>query len=246
MTLPAGSPVSLGLTLPTGARIKLSPSAAAALLYTPGAASASLVTGLLSTPKVQSITASGAITDSAVSDTGAAAFAYVQGSSVTVGVMALNGRSVPVASVGASGGLAFLPGSDSLLIGDAAANTLTLVQSSSSSPSAQTISAAGLLHSPVAVGVSNSGRWALVANSASQTLVRIDLSSFAAVSLTCNCKPTLSEALADDGAFRVTSLTAGPNWIVDATPATPRLLFIPALPGSTSNKTAVVASVARP
>ena len=52
MTLPSGSPASLGLTLPVGARIRLSPAATSALLYTPGASSASLVTGLPLTPSV--------------------------------------------------------------------------------------------------------------------------------------------------------------------------------------------------
>jgi hypothetical protein len=245
MTLPSGSPVSLvGLTLPAGAQLRLSPAASAALLYTPGASSASLVTGLPSTPKLQTISVGGPIVDSAVSDTGTASFEYSQSSSVTLAVVPLGGRSVSVATVGSGGGLNFLPGRDDLLYADAAANTLTLLRSATSAPSATLIQTSGLLKTPAAVGVSGSGRWALVANSASQSLVRVDLNSLAAVSVACTCTPTLAATLADDGAFRVTDAATGPNWLVDASSPTPRTLFIPALPASA--KSSLIASMVVP
>jgi hypothetical protein len=240
VTLPSGSPVSLGLALPAGASIRLSPAATAALVYTPGAASASLITGLPSTPSVHSIAAPGAIADSAVSDTGSVGFAYAQGSSFAIGVAALDGRSTPIASVKSIGGINFLPGHDDLLFADSAANSLTLVRSSTSAPASAVIPAGQLLNSPSAVGISGSGRWALVSNSGSQTLVRVDLTTLTATSVACSCKPTLASTLADDGAFRVTDAPTGPNWIVDAAPATPRTLFIPALPAPV--KTSLVAS----
>jgi hypothetical protein len=81
------------------------------------------------------------------------------------------------------------------------------------------------------------------AASGSQNLVRIDLTTLTSSSVACSCKPTLASTLADDGAFRVTDAVTGPNWIVDAAPATPRVLFIPALPASA--KTSLVASVAQ-
>jgi len=245
MPLPSGSPASLNLTLPTGASIRLSPGAAAALLYTPGASSASLVTGLLSTPAIHSITAPGPIVDSAVSDTGTLSFEYAQASSFAVSVMPLGGLSSPIASVKSTGGLNFLPNRDDLLLADAAANSLTLIRSTTSAPSTSVIQTAQLLQTPSAVGVSGSGRWAIVVNSAAatgtQNLVRVDLTSLTSTSVSCACKPTLASNLADDGAFRVTDAVTGPNWIVDAAPATPRLLFIPALPAPA--KTSLVASV---
>jgi hypothetical protein len=244
LTLPSGSPVSLGLTLPAGAQLRLSPSASSALLYTPGANSASLVTGLPGAPKLQTISLAGPIVDSAVSDTGAASFEYSQSSSLTLAVVPLGGRSVSVAAVGSGGGLNFLPGRDDLLYADAAANTLTLIRSTTSAPTATLIQTSGILKTPAAVGVSGSGRWALVANSASHSLVRVDLNSLAAVSVTCSCTPTLAAALADDGAFRVTDATTGPNWLVDASQSTPRTLFIPAIPAPA--KTSLIASTVVP
>jgi hypothetical protein len=245
MTLPSGSPASLNLSLPAGARIRLSPGGAAALLYTPGASSASLVTGLLGTPAVHAITAPGTIADSAVSDTGAVSFEYKQGGSFAVSVIAPGGLSAPIASVKSTGGLNFLPGRDDLLIADAAANSLTLLRSATNAPSASPIQTAQLLQTPSAVGVSGSGRWAIVVNSGTSSggpnLVRVDLTTLTSTSVVCSCKPTLASTLADDGAFRVTDAVTGPNWIVDAAPATPRVLFIPALPASA--KTSLVASV---
>ena len=243
LPLPSGSAASLGLALPVGAQLRLSPSAVSALIYTPGAASASLVTGLPGSPKLQNVSAAGPIIDSAVSDSGAVGFEYGQGS-LTVAVVPLGGRSVSVASVQSGGGLSFLPGHDDLLLADAAANSLTIVRSATSAPLATLIQTSGLLKTPNAVGVSGSGRWALVSNSASQSLVRVDLNTLASVGVTCTCTPTLAATLADDGAFRVTDAVTGPNWIVDAAASTPRTLFIPALPSSA--KTSLVASAVVP
>jgi hypothetical protein len=248
MTLPSGSPVGLGITLPVGSSVRLSPSGKAALLYTPGASSASLVTGLSSTPQVRTVAAPGPIAESAVSDTGAISFEYPQGSSLAVGVMALDGSTAAIATVKSSGGLNFLPGHDDLLFGDGTASSLTLVRSATSAPSAVAIPTQ-LVKNPAALGVSGSGRWALVVNGArsagaGQALVRVDLTTLAATQVTCACSATIAATLADDGAFRVTDAATGPNWIVDAARATPRTLFIPALPSSapSSAKATLVAS----
>lgn len=244
MNLPSGAPVSLSLTLPVGATIRLSPSAQTALAYTPGATSASLITGLPSTPSVRSISAAAPISDSAISDTGTVVFESSQGSSTTVSVTPLSGHASTLSSIGSSGGLAFLPGRDDLLLADAGTNTLILYRDASNAPSTQVVPTTGLLNSPSSLGVSNSGRWAIIANRGSQTLVRVDLVALTATSVSCSCTPTMTAALADDGAFRVTDLADAPNWLIDATAATPRVLFIPSLP--TATKTTTIASVVHP
>lgn len=244
MMLPSGSVVSLNVTLPVGASIRLSPAATSALMYSPGATFATLVTGLLTTPAIHSIQAPGAISDSAVSDAGSVGFEYLQGSSTAIGVAPLDGRTAPIASVRAIGGLSFLPGVDDLLFADGSANTLTLMRSSSTAPSRFAIQTAQLLNGPSTVAVSGSGRWALVANRGNQNLVRVDLATLTGIAVACSCQPTTAATLADDGAFRVTDTQSGPNWMVDASIATPRLLFIPALPAT--QKTSLVASAVVP
>jgi hypothetical protein len=187
MRLPSGSPESLSIKLPTGAAVRISPSAATALLYTPGTSAATLITNLLSTPQSQTVKFAGPIVDSAVSDTGAVAAEYSQGSSLALSVISASGRAVQLASLGATGGLSFLPGRDDLLFADSAANSATLVRSVTSAPASSLVQTGSLLKSPSALGVSGSGRWALVvnntANSATQTIVRIDLNTLTTVSV---------------------------------------------------------------
>ena len=238
MRLPSGSPASLSIQLPAAATIRISPSATSALLYSSGSSAATLITNLLSTPQSQTLKLAGPIVDSAVSDTGTVAAEYTQGSSLSLSVIPPSGRAVPLASPGAAGGLSFLPGRDDLLFADGAANSATLVRSASSAPASSLVQTGTLLKSPSAVGVSGSGRWALVVNSAvnnsvssaTQTLARIDLNTLTTVSVPCACKPTEAAVLTDEGAFRVTNVKSGANWIVDASPSSPRTLFIPALP----------------
>jgi hypothetical protein len=243
MKLPSGSPASLGVTLPAGASLRLSPSATTALLYSPGAATATLVTALDSSPQIRSVAAAGPILDSAVSDLGTVAFEYAQASETNVSVVDSQGHALSVTSLHAPGGLSFLPGKDDLLAADSAASSLTLIRSASSAPSALVLPTGSSIQSPVAVGVSASGRWALVTNgAASQSAVRIDLTSQTSTLVACSCKATLAEPLADDGAFRLTDAVTGPNWIVDAAPSTPRVLFIPALPVAVPAAKTTVAS----
>jgi hypothetical protein len=244
MSLPSGSPAALAVKLPSGASMRLSPSATSALLYTPGSNAATLITNLRSTPQSQSLKLAGPIVDSAVSDSGTVAAEYTQGSSLSLSVIPASGHAVPVASVGAAGGLSFLSGGDDLLFADGAANSATLVRSASSAPASSLVQTGSLLKSPTALGVSGNGRWALVVNnsvnSATQTLARIDLTTLTTVSVSCTCKPTEAAVLTDEGAFRVTNVKSGANWIVDASASSPRTLFIPALPQAA--KTSLVAA----
>ena len=227
VTLPAGVATTLPVTVASGAVLRMSPSGAVAAVYAPGASSASIVSGLPGAPQTRVVAAGLPIADSAVSDSGSVAFETAQGSSLMVSVVGVDGRSHSVASLGAGGGLAFLPGRDDLLLLDAVANTLSLVASASTSPAPSVVMTANLLQTPAALGVSPSGRWALVANGAGKGAVRIDLAHNASVAVACTCSPTLAAPLADDGAFRVTDLASAPNWIVAGTDAAPRVLFIP-------------------
>ena len=232
MTVPSGSPVTLGFTLPVGAAIRLSPAAAAALVYTPGATSASLITGLTSTPSVHTITAPGTIAESAVSDTGSVSFAYAQSSSFAIGVAAVDGRSTPIASVKAIGGLNFLPGRATISSLPTPRPThlpwfappLPRLRQPSSRPRS-------FLRVPPpwpspAVGVGHSSRIPVA-----RALSGLTSPHSTTTAISCACKPTLAATLADDGAFRVTDALTGPNWIVDAAASTPRTLFIPAPSG---------------
>jgi hypothetical protein len=48
----------------------------------------------------------------------------------------------------------------------------------------------------------------------------------------CSCTPNILQPMAGDALFRVTELSAGPTWILNAAPATPQLTFVPATGGA--------------
>ena len=248
MALPSGTPVRLSLPAPTSSttinQLRLSPGGTSAVVFSPGAATLTLVTGLslvnsAGTNQAHSLTAPGVVSDAVVSDAGSTA--VLVGQKVTL--MSATGSTSNLATLaGSAAGLSFLAASaanpDDLLIADTAANTLTLVRSVASSPSSATLPTGTLLKTPAAVSASLSGHWAAVANSADASLVRVDLSGQApAQKVACACQPTLITPLADDGYFRITGppaqaqLIPDPLWIADAT-ATPRTLFIPAVAGA--------------
>jgi hypothetical protein len=47
--------------------------------------------------------------------------------------------------------------------------------------------------------------------------------------IACACQPALLTPLMGNAVFSLTPLTATPNYVVDASAATPRTVFIPAL-----------------
>ncbi|HEY0784836.1 MAG TPA: hypothetical protein VGD62_03135 [Acidobacteriaceae bacterium] len=248
MTLPSGAPVRLAVPAPgtATAQIRLSPGGTSAALFVPGATTMTVVTGLSAAPaasqpgkanQIQNLTAAAPIEDAAVSDAGSAAVLTQQAGGMALAVLSASGRSTGTVVLKADGGLQFVGASDDLLVADAAANTLTLVRDASTLPAAALVATGTLLKAPLAVAASSAGRWAVVANSAEASVVRVDLTGQTqAQRVVCACKPTTAVALGSDGYFRVTTPTNAPGastpaWMVDATAATPRMLFIPALAG---------------
>ena len=230
--LPNGSAVVLGgVTVPVGARIVFSPSGSSALAYAPGSTKMALITGLSTSPQAQQVNAPAQLQGAAVSDT--ALVAVVSGSGTLQ--LSLLGGTRALATLGGYGGVNFLPGADTLLAADSAANTITLIQKSSTSPAAQTFTSA-ILKTPVDVNASQDGRWALAANAGDASLARIDLTGqTAAVRIPCTCQPNQLAALNGNAVFRITSFAAGgPTWIVNAAATAPKTLFIPAAPAISS------------
>jgi hypothetical protein len=127
------------------------------------------------------------------------------------------------------GGMAFLPGADSAILADSAANTVYLGKQLSSGPSFAAIAApAQGVSNPRAVTTSGDGHYAFVANGAGNNLLRIDLSSTAAaLPIACNCSPTEFIPLAGNSGFQITDATAGVIFALNGDGQTPRTVFIP-------------------
>jgi len=232
LALPAGQPLHVSAATTTGAQIRFSPSGKSAIVFTPGSAAISLLTGLPSAPAASSITSPAAIQDAALADSGSIAVATASAAGANIQIIATGGAATTVGNVGALGGLAFASG-DGLVFADASANTLTLVSNASTKPAPTLLPTSALLMTPSGVGVSPNGQWVLVANSADPSTVRIDLTAQnAPLRIACNCTPALVATVAGTATFRVTAPGSGPIWGVDAGVGTPRSFFIPALPSA--------------
>ena len=226
LQLPSGATVPVaGTEVAADAQILFSPSGLNAIAFSTGGSSVTLLTGLGSTPQAQVLASSNAVLGAAVSDAGTVAVISGGG---PLSVALLTGSKGTVASLTGLGGLSFLPGGDDLLAADSSTGTLTLVRKSSSAPLPQTF-ASSLVQSPLAVGASQDGRWAVVANGADPSVVRVDLTGgTAALRIGCTCQPALLAGFSGNAVFRVTTPGAGPTWMIDASAATPQALFIPA------------------
>jgi len=233
MTLPSGQPLHLAAKVATaGAQIRFSQSGKTAIVFAPGATSISLLKGLPSAPSATVITSPTGVQEAAVSDTGSVAAAVASSTGVSIQMVSASGAATSVGSAAALGGLSFASGDD-LLFADAAANTLTLVHNASTKPSPAQVATAALLMTPAAVGVSQNGQWALIANGGDASAVRIDLTGQnAPLRIACNCTPALVAPLSGLGTFRITAPGAGALWAVEAGVSTPRSFFIPALAGT--------------
>ncbi|MGI4980972.1 MAG: hypothetical protein ACRYHB_11335 [Janthinobacterium lividum] len=232
MALPGGAPVLLAMKAADRSRIVFAPLGTFALVFAPGSSSATVIANLSGNLQLRSTTFAGPMLDAAVNDSGNVAAAFTSANGVSIQVSPVTGQSVSVAAgMRGIGGMAFLAGTDDLLLGDAPGNRLLRVQSASTSPGVTTVPTGGLLKTPASIGTSRTARWAVVANGAEQSAVRIDLTGGTAAQLsTCTCQPALVAQLNGDGAFRLTALQDGPLWIADASRAGFPVQFVPGIP----------------
>lgn len=229
-------PATLTRGVPTGASIVFSPRGNSAVVFGSGAHSLLLLSGLAQQPAATTVQAAGAIQGAAVSDQGTIAIAAGVAGAVQVTTATAAGAAASVGSLGGFGGMAFLPGSDDLVVGDSVANTLSRFHSGGLVALAAQKDG---LHQPFAVGVSTDAHWAVTANRADGTLVRVDLTSVMAPGRSsCACTPSQLTSLAGNAVFEVSAPGAGsgsaPGWMIEADDATPRVLFIP--PASTKQQ----------
>jgi hypothetical protein len=230
MRLPDGEAVVVGTGFGSGLQIRFASSGSVAIAFVPGASGVKLITGMPSSSQMRSIALTAAVLDGAVSDDGSVAVAMQVVGGVNIAVIAGDGKVVPAAKAKSVGGLGFAGSSDDLVFADSTANTLTVVHSASTAPSAVQVQTGNLLKQPIAVGTSRDGRWVVIANSGDASVIVADLAAQTAPQrIACSCKPTMAAQLAGTGAFRVTDIGSGPAWMLDATASAPKMLFIPAI-----------------
>ena len=232
IVLPSGQAAKVGDAVAADQQIALSPTCSDGLVYSPSRGSGLLISGLPSSSRAQTLTMSapGSLNGAAVSDSGAILLAVTKSDGTTLlKILSPTGVAETLStSLQKVGGIAFLPGTDSAIVADSAANTVYLGKQLSSGPSFTTIAAAaqGVLN-PRAVAASADGHFAFVANGAGNSLLRVDLTSNAApLPIACRCSPTELIPL-DGNSFQITDPAAGVIFALNGGGQIPRTVFIP-------------------
>jgi hypothetical protein len=243
--LPAGTTSMLAAHVPLDSSLVFSPSGSSAVVVSPSAQIAFIVTGLPSKPQVIGVPMpSGFVAgDIAVGDAGGllVGVARAGASGIQLGFLSGTQSYNPVGTIQSWGGAAFLPASaaDAVIVADALSSQLTYIaHPDATSPMITSISVS-VLQKAAGAAVSPDGKWAFVADSGKPQLVEISLqaSGPAPTVIPCACTPQQVVPLTPDGIYAITRNVAGqPDWILDARTSEPRTFFIPAIPGS--NQTA--------
>jgi hypothetical protein len=226
MTLPSQQPVSLTSNVSPSSQIVFSPHGGYAAILAPGSTSLLLVTGIPQSPLVATVTSTKQIQGAAVSDAGTLLVAANGATTgVTVTATTVNGTRSTLATLGGFGGMSFVPGSEDILVADSSANTLARYHSGTATTLATGVNG---LNQPLAVAASQDGRWAVVADRADGSLLRVDLTGETApAQSSCICSPTQLLALNGNAVFEMVAPGTAPGWMIEADSPTSRVLFIP-------------------
>lgn len=226
LALPASQPTLVTQGMPANAAIVFSPLGGSAAIYAPGASAATVIGGLPLKPAISQVQAGMAIQAASISDAGTLALAAGASSAgVAITTITAAGTKGTIATLTGFGGMAFLPASEDILLADSAANTLTRLHNGA----VQTLATAkDGLNQPLAVAASLDSHWAVTANHANGTLVRIDLTAATpTVRSTCTCSPSTLAPLNGNAVFELTAPGTATTWMIEADDQVPRVLFIP-------------------
>jgi hypothetical protein len=237
--LPNGRPSLLSAKLSMQPQITLSPSGNAAIIYAHDLAAITLVTGLPTSPALQTILLPATADRAAVGDSGVILLATTQSDGTSaLRWLAASGATAPITTLSQFGAMAFLPKSTSAVVADAGQNAIELASGLGSAASiSQIASSADGLARPVAVASSSDGRWLVIANQNGSSIVRVDLTgSTPTSSLPCGCSPALLAPIAGNDVFRLTELGAGPLSVFDGDAVKPRVFLIAGVQANSSQR----------
>lgn len=230
MNEPSLLPSTVAQNISPTSVIAFAPRGGYAALFAPGSTSVLIISGMPQAPVLSTVSAAAAVQGAAVSDAGTLLLASRSGSSaVTVTSINVGGNRSSLVSVGGYGGMTFVAGSEDSLIADSAANTLVRYHSGVASVLATHTNG---LNQPFAVAASQDGHWAVTADQADGSILRIDLTGATPpAQSTCACSPTQLSELNGNAVFELTAPASTPGWMIEADGATSRVLFIPPVRG---------------
>jgi len=226
--------ISLGGIAGPPERVIFSPSGTSAALM--GATETRVLTGLPSAPELAGpIKVPGSISvvggrnrialapSLALSDDGTYALTVAENS---VMLLTPQGERRMLMAARSNALVAFAPASHDAAVIDTNAG-LTLIRDTAGAAGTQLLAAADDgLAGPVGIAFSPDGKTVYVASALSQSVAAFNLAAASRAAIACNCTPTTLAPMGN--AFRLTELTAGPLWLLDANAATPRTVFVPA------------------
>jgi hypothetical protein len=229
MTEPSLLPSTVAQNISPTSVIAFAPRGGYAVVFAPGANSVLVMSGLPQAPALSTVSAAAEVQGAAVSDAGTLLLASGGKSAVAVTSINASGNRSSLVSLGGYGGMSFIAGSEDSLIADSAANTLVRYHTGVASILATHTNG---LNQPFAVASSQDGHWAVTADQADGSILRIDLSGVTApAQSTCACSPTQLSELNGNAVFELTAPAASPGWMIEADGATSRVLFIPPVRG---------------
>jgi hypothetical protein len=200
-----------------------------AVIYAHGLAAITLVTGLPTSPVLQTIPLPVTADRAVVGDSGEIILATTQSDGTSaLRSLVTSGATAPITTLSQFGAMAFLPKSTSAVVADAGRNAVELASGVGSAASiSQIASSADGVARPVAVASSSDGRWLVIANQNGSSIVRVDLTGVTPTSsLPCSCSPALLAPIAGNDVFRLTELGAGPLSVFDGDAVKPRVFLI--------------------
>ena len=214
-------------------RIVLSPRGDAAALYSRGRRTIQFISGLPTNPSVAgSVDLSsldGVITAFAISDDGEVSLVATSGRSGGSVYTLKSGQDPrPIITVSRVLALAFVERSHDAVIADHDKSEVLLVEQVDGN--AQPVSLAsgndGIVR-PNAIVATADGERALVASSDSRRVAFVPLGGGPTEFVSCRCKPTTLTRLNGNSIFQLTSESGQPLFVLDASRAEARILFVP-------------------
>ena len=216
---------------PAPVLVVFSPAGTAAALYDSGAGRVQILTGLPDAAAVQSdvdISAlAGPVAAIAVDDAGTSLFlAAGAAEAVSLYRIAMDGASQFLASFRSVAALRLSANGREALLADSAAGAVYVIRELRGTGHLETIaSARDGLGAPIAVESDSAGR-IFVADQGGKVTI-LDRGRGSVVSLPCGCAPAGLFRLSGTAVFRLTELSDGPTWVLDASGADARIVAIP-------------------
>ncbi len=152
--------------------------------------------------------------------------------STSVFVLDTNGSYRTISGFGNAVSVAFIAGSNDLVIADRGALSIAVVHDPLSGAAPVTLySMPGSSDGAVVVASSADGRRIAVLNGGSN-IALVSIADGQTATIDCECAPTGLDALNGNAVFRLTDSLAAPLWLLDGTAADPAIVFVPALPSA--------------